>query len=117
MRPCTPLPGSAAHVCGLINLRGRIVTTLDLAACLGLGTRSGGADRCIVILGHAKTIIGLVVDEVAGIVRADLDTLSRPAETLRGLDPGAAYLRGVGSTRDGEYEVIDPGELFRTILS
>ena len=29
-RAYTPLPGTGAHVCGLINLRGRIVTVVDL---------------------------------------------------------------------------------------
>ena len=38
-RPYTPLPGSGPHVCGLINLRGRIVTVVDLGARLKLPPR------------------------------------------------------------------------------
>lgn len=115
-RPFTPLPGSAVSVCGLINLRGRIVTTIDLGARLGLSPCSARPDHKIVIVDHAGTLVGLAVEEVAGIVRVDLDELGRPADALREIDPEAAHLRGIGSTPEGDYAVLDTGELFRTVL-
>src|SRR5690349_7847733 len=48
-RPYTPLPGSGGHVCGLINLRGRIVTVVDLGARLHLPPASHSPEHSIVI--------------------------------------------------------------------
>ena len=65
-RPATRLPGAPAHVCGLINLRGTIVTVLDL------GLRVGGAavdrtDGSIILVEHGSKLVGLAVDEVRDV--------------------------------------------------
>src|SRR5215212_9306255 len=70
-RPYTPLPGSAAFVCGLINLRGRIVTVVDLGARLNLPPASALPEHGIVIVEHRGKLAGLAVQEVSRIVDVD----------------------------------------------
>ena len=60
-RPYTSLPGSGSHVCGLINLRGRIVTVVDLGARLKLAPASANPDHSIVIVEHRGRLAGLAV--------------------------------------------------------
>src|SRR3954467_7360390 len=58
-RAYTPLPGSGAHVCGLINLRGRIGTGVDRGARLNLPPASASPGHSIVIVEHRGKLAGL----------------------------------------------------------
>lgn len=71
----TPVPGAPACVRGLINLRGEVVTVLDLKTILGLGaTQIGPATRNVIVRSHNERI-GLLVDTVSDVVRARRDEL------------------------------------------
>ncbi len=62
----TRLPGAPAYVAGLINLRGTVVTVVDLGVRLGVGpvNRDEGS---IVLIEHGATVVGLGVDEVRDV--------------------------------------------------
>ncbi|HET6763180.1 MAG TPA: chemotaxis protein CheW [Longimicrobiaceae bacterium] len=115
-RPYTPLPGSEAFVCGLINLRGRIVTVVDLGARLGLAPASFHPDHSVVIVEHRGRLVGLAVQEVARIVAVDPDTLLTSGDTLRALSIDRAYLRGVGEADDEIFVAVDPDQILDPIL-
>ncbi|HEX2079920.1 MAG TPA: chemotaxis protein CheW [Longimicrobium sp.] len=116
-RPYTPLPGSGAHVCGLINLRGRIVTVIDLGARLRLSPASANPDHSIVIVEHRGKLAGLAVEEVARIVDVDPAALQDAADALRALRIDRSYLRGVGETGGELFVAVDPDEIIAPILS
>lgn len=116
-RPYTPLPGSGPHVCGLINLRGRIVTVIDLGARLKLAPASANPDHSIVIVDHRGRLAGLAVEEVSRIVDVDTAALQDAASTLRALRIDRAYLRGVGETDGKVFVAVDPDEIIAPILS
>jgi chemotaxis signal transduction protein len=65
-RPCTRIPGVEAYVRGLVNLRGRVLTVVDLAERLGRRSAPDASQR-IVVLHHEGREVGLVVDEVVRI--------------------------------------------------
>lgn len=116
-RPYTPLPGSGPHVCGLINLRGRIVTVIDLGARLKLAPASANPEHSIVIVEHRGRLAGLAVEEVSRIVDVDTGALQDAATTLRALRIDRAYLRGVGETDGQVFVAVDPDEIIAPILS
>ena len=63
----TPVPCTPAYVVGIVSVRGEIVTLLDLAAMLGLGTAAvidNAEPRPVLLLGLPGLRSGLVVDEV-----------------------------------------------------
>lgn len=70
----TPLPGSGSHVCGLINLRGQIVTVIDLAASLRQATNGLGRECTVVIVEVGAKRIGVRVDEVLRMLEVPADT-------------------------------------------
>jgi purine-binding chemotaxis protein CheW len=45
----TPIPGAPGHFCGLMNLRGKVVTVIDLSVCLDL-TPSAAEEKRLLIL-------------------------------------------------------------------
>ncbi len=73
-----PVPGTAPQVLGVINLRGSVVTVIDLGLRLGLPAILPGADARIVVVDHAQESFGLMVDRVAD-VRKIVDAAVMPA--------------------------------------
>ncbi|MFN2636188.1 MAG: chemotaxis protein CheW [Gemmatimonadaceae bacterium] len=70
-RRFTRLPGAPETVCGLINLRGTIVTVLDGGVVLGKAacSRTG----LILLIGDAEKLIGLGVDDVRDVHDVPMD--------------------------------------------
>lgn len=93
LRPCTRLPGAPAFVRGLVNVRGTIVTVLDLRVRLAGSALSDGGS--VVLVRHGQRLVGVVVDEV-------LDVKSLAVETTEATDTAGALVRGVGRPIDGE---------------
>ncbi|MDQ3557539.1 MAG: chemotaxis protein CheW [Gemmatimonadota bacterium] len=116
-RPCTPLPGSAPYVLGLVNLRGRLVTVIDLGLRLRLRAASNLPEHSIVVVEHAGKTVGIAVEELAGMVEVFPEALATSAETIRSLGIDRSYLRGIGES-DGElFLAVDTDEILRPLLS
>ncbi|MEW6167198.1 MAG: chemotaxis protein CheW [Pseudomonadota bacterium] len=104
-----PVPGTVAQVLGVINLRGNVVTVLDLRRRLGLPAAEPQADARVVVLDHGGESIGLFVDRVAD-VRKVIDAAIKPVPEI-GAAPGTARTRGV-YTRDGDLvTLLEPDSL------
>lgn len=67
-RRATRLPGSPAFVTGLINLRGSIITVLDLGVHLG-GAPVDAERGSIVLVESGPRVVGLAVDELRDVQR------------------------------------------------
>ena len=81
----TPVYNSPAYVKGVINLRGRIVTIIDMRSKFGL--KSSEADnRRIVIVSTGDEAIGLLVDSIDDILKADTNFIEPAPANLNGLD-------------------------------
>lgn len=81
----TPIPGAVEWLLGMANVRGNLVTILDLGWFL-FGTRTPHTARTRLILTRLQgKFIGLVVDEVFGQRHFNLDDI-RPVEAEAGLD-------------------------------
>ena len=63
-RPLARVPLSAPAVRGLINLRGRIVTAIDVRECLGLEPGGGDDEIMHVVIYREEEPYSLVVDKV-----------------------------------------------------
>ena len=75
-QPVTPVPLAAHLVRGLINLRGQIVTAVDLRECLGLNARPEDARMVNLIVRHEGEPVSFLVDRMGDVVPVDED---RPA--------------------------------------
>ena len=93
----TRVPGARSWVKGLANVRGHVLSIVDLKAYLGSGAATGERTARVLVLNRKDFPIGLVVDEVFGFRRflqrersSDLpQTVVRCDRYLVG-----AYLRG-----------------------
>jgi purine-binding chemotaxis protein CheW len=71
-------------VSGLINLRGQIVTAVDLRRRLELEPRPPGLLAMNVVVRSEDGAVSLLVDEIGDVVEVNEDTFEPPPETLRG---------------------------------
>ena len=94
----TRVPLAPPVVRGLINLRGQIVTAIDLRERLGLKPRPEGDLPMNVVVRTADGATSLLVDEIGDVVTVDEDAYERPPETIgaitRELVEGVYKLRG-----------------------
>jgi purine-binding chemotaxis protein CheW len=80
----TKVPLAPGVVSGLINLRGQIVTAVDLRRRLELEPRAAGALAMNVVVRSEDGAVSLLVDEIGDVVEVEETTFERPPETLRG---------------------------------
>ena len=74
----TPVPGAPSYVRGILNLRGQIVTVIDLGYKLGLPeTRLNRKGRNIIVRSTGEHI-GLLVEEISEVVRVNADEVEAP---------------------------------------
>jgi len=87
----TRLPGAPTYVRGLINLRGTIVTVLDLGLRLD-ATRPPTIDGSILLVRIGEHVAGLVVSEVVDVRAIAVDDTTPNAN--EGITRGLATVDG-----------------------
>ena len=80
----TRVPLAPAVVTGLINLRGQIVTALDLRRRLELAERAAGRLPMNVVVRAGDEAVSLLVDEIGDVLEVGDDSFEPPPETLKG---------------------------------
>jgi purine-binding chemotaxis protein CheW len=89
----TRVPLAPPTVRGLINLRGQIVTALDLRRRLGLVEAPPDRLPMNIVIRTADGAVSLLVDEIGDVVEAQEETFESPPDTLRG--SARTLIRGV----------------------
>jgi purine-binding chemotaxis protein CheW len=82
----TPVPLAAAAVSGLINLRGQIVTAVDLRQCLGMPPRAAGKLPMNVVVRANERAVSLLVDEIGDVLDVPGDSFEQSPTTLDKVD-------------------------------
>jgi purine-binding chemotaxis protein CheW len=128
-RRASRLPGAPPYVQGLINLRGTIVTVLDLGVRLAssgaAGRRDGRADehiegegdvgsasgRSIILVEHGSRVVGAAVDEVMDVQAIDVEPVEAGSGEARG-----GLVRGLGRLEGDVVVLLDMDTLITQVL-
>ena len=97
LRELTPLPGTPAFVLGIVNLRGRVVSLVDLKKFFGLPAKGLSDTNHVVLLASPKMEFGILADTMLGVRGLPADELQGDFPTFTGHRKD--YLLGVA--RDG----------------
>ncbi len=96
LQQLTPVPLSRPDIAGLINLRGEVLTAIDLRARLGLPPSDGGREPVNVVVRVDDEPVSLLVDEIGGVLEVSQvpfeQTPSTVDERVRDLLLGAYTL-------------------------
>lgn len=89
----TQVHHAPADVVGIRNLRGRVITVIDLRRRLGLGRVDASPDNRVLIVDWQGEPVGLLVDLVTDMVTTDPAALAPPPPNLQGVS--GRHLRGI----------------------
>src|SRR5271166_6145649 len=101
----TRVPLVPQVVRGLINLRGQIVTAIDLRRRLGMSERPADQLPMNVVVRTDDGALSLLVDEIGDVIEVEEKTFEEPPETLKGMK--RELIQGVHKLSDRLLHVLD----------
>lgn len=107
--PVSRVPLSDPAVAGVMNIRGRIITALDLRVLLGIDAEPGTRPSESLVLASEHEEISLLVDRIGDIHQPGPNALHAPPRTLS--EPVAQYITSVYRLEDQLLSVIDVRKL------
>lgn len=111
----TPVPMAPPAVSGLINLRGQIVTAIDLRRRLSMGPRPERQNPITLFINHGDVMFGLVVDKISDILELDPLQFDKPPGHLPA--PAVDLIIGFHKLPDNLMFVLDIDKLIYGCLS
>lgn len=83
--PIVEIPEASMSVRGVANLRGQVVTVIDLRIVFNIPPKEADKETRIIFLRHDGGVIGLLVDRVDDIVSANRDDLELAPANISGV--------------------------------
>lgn len=107
--PVTPVPSNPPYILGIINIRGQIVSIMDLRIKLGLKPVKS-EEESVIICHVGGNTIGIVVDSINSVIIPQKEFLS-PKPTLRNPQYGK-YITNLYRTDDKMIMFIELKDIF-----
>ena len=107
----TPVPQAPPYVLGLVNLRGKIITVLDLGNKIGLESASRTDASRIIFVHSANENLGLMVDQVTEVAEVNQNQVSLPPANLKGVS--SRFFEGVLKTDRGLIGILEISEVLK----
>ena len=93
----TPLPCTPDYIFGIINIRGQILTIIDMKKFFDLPEKGITNLNRVIVVQEGDMELGILADEIYGIKSISGDDIKPPPVTISGM--GAEYLKGVTEDR------------------
>ena len=93
LRELTPVPCTPPFVLGIINVRGQIISVIDMKKFFDLPERGLTDLNKVIIVHDEKMEFGILADSILGVRKISREEIQPPLPTLTGV--GAEYLTGV----------------------
>lgn len=107
----TIVPQASNYIKGILNLRGRIVTIVDLGEKLGLAKVQENKETRNIIVDSEDEHIGLLVDAIGDVVTAKKDKIEPAPSNIGGVR--GKYLQGVLKTENQLIGILDIDEVLK----
>lgn len=103
------VPGAPDYVLGIINLRGNVVTVIDIRTRFGLESTEITDQSRIVIIEIEKQVIGILVDSVAEVVYLKQSEIDAAPNV--GTEESARFIQGVANKEGDLLILVDLNKL------
>lgn len=104
----TPIPKSPNYVCGLMNLRGLVLTVIDLRKKLGVTPEKDTTQNAVIIFDLGERMVGVMVDSIHKVLNLP-DSAIKPVPDADAQDSG--HLLGILQNEARLTMWIDPRAL------
>jgi purine-binding chemotaxis protein CheW len=112
MQSITAIPEVENYIKGLINLRGKIIPVIDVRLRFKQEPFEYTDRTCIIIINVKSTVVGLIVETIAGVERIDEADIE-PPPTISAGNVKNKYVYGLGKTGDSVKLLLDPEKLIK----
>jgi purine-binding chemotaxis protein CheW len=110
MESITKIPNTADYIVGAINLRGAIITVINLAKKLGLESRQSDKNTRIIVIELKNSVVGMIVDSATEVLRLRGDQF-QPTPQIIGSQSqkrvNSAFIAGIGTLKDRMIILLD----------
>ena len=110
-RPLARIPGAPAWVRGIMNLRGTLITVVDLS--VRLGSLDGGPPRVVVVVEGAGKRYGIGVESVQGVATAGEESI----EALDAQRNSGGVVGALAKLEEGTVQVCEVDVIAREALA
>jgi len=107
----TKVPQAPDYMVGILNLRGQIVTIIDLGQKLGLGNVDISNESRNIIINAPGEHVGLLVSRISDVVMADPDRIEPAPANMSGIQ--GSFFTGVYKTENKLIGILDVKEVLR----
>jgi purine-binding chemotaxis protein CheW len=97
MMPITSVPGTPDYICGIINLRGKIIPIVDLRTKFGMDPKAPTAETCIIVVHVQGVEVGIVVDRVSEVLNIAAGDIEPPPSF--GKEVNTEFILGIGKSQ------------------
>lgn len=101
----TRVPKAPEYVLGILNLRGQIVTIIDLGKKLGLGETDTSQDSRNIIVNSPGGYVGFLVNSIGDVVTADMERVERAPANMSGIQ--GDFFTGVYKTQNNLIGILN----------
>lgn len=105
----TPIPQTPAYFLGIINLRGQVITVLDLRAKLGIKPLKQ-SEEAVIICDLGTISLGVLVDSINSVVEPSSEEISEKPDIKN--QRSMEYITGVYKHAQGLVLLLDITKLF-----
>ncbi|NOX34899.1 MAG: chemotaxis protein CheW [Deltaproteobacteria bacterium] len=107
----TRVPQASDYIEGILNLRGRIVTIIDLGKKLGLSPVNKDKDNRNIIVNSEDEHIGLLVDSISDVALAKRENIEPAPSNIGGVK--GKFFQGVLKTEKQLIGILDIDEVLK----
>lgn len=90
----TRIPNGPNYVKGVINLRGEVITLIDLRDKLNMETKEIDNNSRIMVVSHEEIMAGLIVDSSSEVIEIEKDNIDNPPSSYD--NDKLEYIYGIG---------------------
>jgi len=105
VQPVTKVPNCPDFVCGITNLRGKVIPIVDVRIRFGKMPQEYNDRTCIIVVENKGMSVGLIVDSVSEVITLDEDDISAPPSLNTNIE--ARFIMGVGKAETGIKLILD----------
>lgn len=99
LKKFTVVHNSPSYVKGVMNLRGRVITVIDLGEKLDLNPVLDSEENRILIIEWKNEFIGVMVEKVNEVVQIETSSIKPPPKNVHGVQ--SEFITGVFKNKDG----------------
>lgn len=112
VKELTPLPSVPNYVSGVIQVRRKVYSLVDLRKFFGFPLKNENNGSKAIILGNNEMAFGLLTEEVVGILSINTDDLQAALPSMQGI-----YLQFIKGITKDRVVVLDGEKLLKASIS